>query len=345
MSTADSLPEPERNMLKRTAMNHSVLIRAHGGASVLRYEATELPQPGPREVLVRQEAIGVNFVDTMVRTGDFPAPLPTVLGFEAAGVVAAAGPETAFQAGERVGYFFAPNAYADFNVVDASALVRLPDDITTLQAAAFLAKGLTAWMGLRALYPLKAGDSILVQGASGSVGSLLVRWARYLGATVFGAAGSVQKLPGVARAASLSLVASDPHFLDKVRALQPQGVDAVYDFVGEATFGSSLAAVRDGGSILTIGAASGAPRPDRQEVVRRAIDVRGGGTPQYVTSANQVAASAELFDAVRAGVFDDIDIVPHALDAASAVHAAMDARRLAGLPVLVPQHGGRQTGA
>ncbi|UUX94568.1 zinc-binding dehydrogenase [Aquabacterium sp. J223] len=326
-------------------MNHSVLVRAHGDASVMRYETTALPRPGPHEVLVRQEAVGVNFVDTMVRTGAFPAPLPTVLGFEAAGVVAAAGPETAFQAGERVGYFFAPNAYADFNVVDASALVRLPDDITTRQAAAFLAKGLTAWMGLRALHPLKAGDSILVQGASGSVGSVLVRWARHLGATVIGVAGSAQKLPGVARASSLALVASDPYLVDKVRALKPHGVDAVYDFVGEASFPSSLAAVRDGGSILTIGAASGAPRPDRQELVRRAISIRGGGAPQYVTPANQAAASGELFAAVRAGIFDDVDIVRHPLEGASAVHAAIDARRLTGLPVLVPRHVGDHTGA
>jgi NADPH2:quinone reductase len=318
-------------------MNKAILIRELGDASVLRYETTDIPALGPNDVLVRQEAIGVNFIDTMVRSGRYPASLPTVLGFEAAGVVEAVGSShLSFKVGDRVGYFFTPNAYADYNVVDASALVALPDDITTTQAGAFLAKGLTAWMGLRALHSLKAGESILVQGASGNVGSIVTRWARHLGATVIGVAGSEQKLPAVAKAATLALVSSDAHFMDKVMALQPDGVDVVYDFIGGATFPSSLAAVRNGGKILTIGAAAGPPRIDRDEVARRSVQVSAGGTPQYVTPANQTAAASELFAAIHQGIFDDIVISKHLLNEASAVHDMMDTRLLVGIPVLFP---------
>jgi NADPH2:quinone reductase len=318
-------------------MNKAILIRELGDASVLRYETTDILALGPNDVLVRQEAIGVNFIDTMVRSGRYPAALPTVLGFEAAGVVEAVGStHLSFKVGDRVGYFFAPDAYAEYNVVDASALVVLPNDITMAQAATFLAKGLTAWMGLRALHSLTAGESILVQGASGNVGSILTRWARHLGATVIGVAGSEQKLPAVAKAATLALASSDAHFIDKIMALQPDGVDVVYDFVGGATFPTSLAAVRDGGMILTIGASAGQPRIDRDEVATRSIQVRGGGTPQYVTPANQTAAASELFAAIRQGIFDDIAISKHLLKEASAVHDMMDTRRLVGIPVLLP---------
>lgn len=327
-------------------MNKAILIRELGDASVLRYETRAIPALGPHDVLVRQEAIGVNFIDTMVRSGRYPAALPTVLGFEAAGVVEALGSDhLPFGLGDRVGYFFAPNAYADYNVVDASALVALPDDISTTQAAALLTKGMTAWMGLHALHSLKAGESILVQGASGNVGAMVMRWARHLGATVIGVAGSEQKLSAVAKVAALALVSSDAHFMDKVRALQPHGVDVVYDFVGGATFPSSLAAVRNGGKILTIGAAAGDPRINQDEVAARSIQVRGGGTPQYVTSANQSAVAAELFAAIRQGIFDDIDVSQHLLKDASAVHDMMDSRRLLGIPVLLPESHQNHPGA
>lgn len=327
-------------------MNKAILIRELGDASVLRYETRAIPALGPHDVLVRQEAIGVNFIDTMVRSGRYPAALPTVLGFEAAGVVEALGSDhLPFALGDRVGYFFAPNAYADYNVVDASALVALPDDITTTQAAAFLTKGMTAWMGLRALHSLKAGESILVQGASGNVGAMVMRWARHLGATVIGVAGSEQKLSAVAKVAALALVSSDAHFMDKVRALQPHGVDVVYDFVGGATFPSSLAAVRNGGKILTIGAAAGEPWINQDEVAARSIQVRGGGTPQYVTPANQSAVAAELFAAIRHGIFDDIDLSTHLLKDARVVHDMIDARLLLGIPVLLPEPHQNHLGA
>jgi len=151
--------------------------------------------PGLGEVRITQDAIGGNFVDTMVRDGRFAVAFPAVLGFEGAGVITAVGSNVKnFTVGDRVGYFFSAGAYATEGIIQANALIRLPEDLSTVSTATFLAKGLTAWMALRALHQLRSGEVVLVQGASGSVGSMISRWARALGATVIGVAGTQEKL-------------------------------------------------------------------------------------------------------------------------------------------------------
>lgn len=316
----------------------TTVIRMHatGAPSVLHVEHAAVGDPGPGQVRLRQQAIGVNFVDTMVRDGRFPMALPAVPGFEGAGVIDAAGPDTGLRAGQRVGYFFSAGAYAQERLVPATALVPLPDDIDAERAAAFLAKGLTAWMGLRALYRVRAGDTVLVQGASGSVGAILSRWARALGATVIGVAGSSARLDKVKAGAHHALLASDPDVIGKLRAIAPDGVDVVYDFVGQAVADLTLAALRDGGTLAAIGAASGAPQFAPALLARRNIAVRAGGTPQFVTQDNVKEASGELFQAMRDGLFDDLPIVRYRLEEAGRVHEAIGTRALDGLAILVP---------
>jgi NADPH2:quinone reductase len=151
----------------------STVIRfyRYGPPSVLKVEEELVGSPGAGQVRLRHEAIGVNFVDTMFRDGTFTVPLPCVPGVEGAGVVGALGPGvTSLAVGDRVGYFYAPGSYASVRLINADALVRLPGDSSTEQAATILAKGLTAWMRIRVLYQLKAGERVLVQGASGGAG-------------------------------------------------------------------------------------------------------------------------------------------------------------------------------
>lgn len=221
-------------------------------------------------------------------------------------------------------------------MIPASDLIKLPDDLCTVNAATFLAKGFTAWMGLRALHQLRSGEVVLVQGASGGVGSILSRWAKALGATVIGVAGSQEKLAKVRAGAHHALYSGDPAFLDKVREIAPQGADVVFDLVGQHTWSLSLGAIRDGGEIIAIGAASGQPNVDGALLERRAISVKGGGVPQFVNMRTVGAASAELFDAIRSGTFADIDAVHFELREAAAAHRAIEKRTLQGLPVLIP---------
>jgi NADPH2:quinone reductase len=314
-----------------------IQMRSHGGPEVLEIVHFEVGAPGPGQVRLVQEAIGINAVDGLVRKGLYPMALPAVPGFEAAGVVDAVGPGvTAFAPGDRAAYFFVQGAYATVALVPASALVPLPDDVDLTTATTLLAKGLTAWMGLRALYGLSAGDTALVLGASGSVGSLLSRWAKALGGTVIGVAGSLDKLDKVQAGVAHALLASDPHAAARIREIAPGGVDVVYDLVGQATFDLAAQAVRDGGVIATIGAASGQSPSSTEALSRRGIQIRGGGTPQHVRGPTVSVATGELWAAHRAGLFDDLETARYPFDAIARAHADMDARRMIGLPVLIP---------
>jgi NADPH:quinone reductase len=313
------------------------VIRIHetGGPEVLRVEAEQVGEPGRGEVRLRQEAVGINAVDALVRQGLYPMPLPAIPGFEAAGVIDAVGEGVSdFAPGDRVAYFFAEGGYATEKLTSTAPLVRLPDDISTEMAGAFLAKGLTAWMGLRALYAVKAGDRVFVLGASGSVGSILSRWAKALGAEVVGVAGSASKLDKVRAGATHALLATDPDAAKKIRDIAPDGVDVVYDFVGAATFGLAVAAIRDGGTIAAIGQASGQPS-GAAALAQRGVEIRGGGTPQYVNGQTVTTATDALWDVVRSGIFADLPIVRYAFGDIARAHADLAARRLEGIPVAI----------
>jgi len=323
-------------------MAQIIRIYQHGDPSVLQLEEAEVGNPDAGEVRIKQDAIGVNFVDTMVRDGRYPVALPTVPGFEGAGVITAVGSGVKnFAVGDRVGYFFSAGAYASDRIIEATALVQLPDDLSTVNAATYMAKGLTAWMALRALHQLRKDEVVLVQGASGSVGSMISRWARALGATVIGVAGTPEKLAKVRAGAQHALYAHDDAFPDKIRAIASGGVDVVFDLVGQASSSLSVGAVRNGGEIITIGAASGQPNMDRVILEKRSISVKGGGTPQFVNEHTIQEASAELFEAIRSGIFSDLNVVHYHLQYASAAHRAIEKRDLQGLPVLLPSASGR----
>lgn len=190
----------------------TTVIRMHetGGPSVLVAEDEVVGHPGVGQVKLRHDAIGVNFIDTMFRSGAFGAPLPFVTGVEGAGIVTEVGPGTPqFDVGDRAAYFFAPGAYAAERLIDEAALIELPDDVPTDIAAGFLTKGITAWLAVRQLYKVKPGDAVLVQGATGGVGSLVTRWAKALGATVI-AVGSAAKLRAIAREVDHALASDEP---------------------------------------------------------------------------------------------------------------------------------------
>lgn len=318
-------------------MAKKIQMHTTGGPSVLTIVDADVRAPRAGEVLLRQDAIGINFVDTMIRQGRYPVPLPTVPGFEAAGMVTEVGPGVdSLSVGDRVAYFFDPGAYATEKVISTSSLIRLPDDISNEVAATFLAKGVTAWMGLRALHDVKAADTVLILGASGSVGSMLSRWARSLDADVVGVAGSLSKLDKVARGAHHALHSHDPDLGDKLRHIAPNGFDVVYDLVGQATSSLAVGHVRDGGVVAAIGAASGQAPSNYSGLAGRGVDVRSGGAPQFVHGRAVKVATDELWQLVRTGVFADLDVARYAFEEIVRVHQDMDDRALDGLPVLMP---------
>lgn len=319
-----------------------VRIYQHGAPEVMRYEPAPaaIGTPARGQVRLRQDAVGLNFIDTMFRDGTFGMPLPLSMGVEGAGVIEEIGEGvTGFATGDRVAYFFSLGAYASVRMIEADVLVKLPSDVTTETAAALLTKGLTAWMLLKRVHNTKAGDTILVHGAAGGVGSLVTRWAKALGATVIATVGSISKAPLVrAHGIDHVLDASAADLADQVRAIVPGGVDVVYELVGQATFAQSILALRDGGHLVHVGNASGSPLPNFQgQLVQRGIRYTKPATAQYVNSRESLdESSADLFANWRAGVFGDVTPVRYAMSDVVRAHQDLAARRIAGPAILVP---------
>jgi NADPH2:quinone reductase len=321
-------------------MSGVVRLYAHGGPDVLTYESESVGEPSTGEVRLRQDAVGVNFVDTYFRSGAFPLEsLPAVIGGEGAGVVDAVGQGvTSVSTGDRVGYYLAPGAYAEKRLIAADQLIHLPDDLPSVDAAALLAKGLTAWARLRRVYPVQRGEVVLVTGATGGVGSLLAAWAQHLGATVIAPVADAHRA-ATARALGLEhvVVAGTGELAAAVDALGKGGVDVFYDTVGQATFAEAVSVLRDGATVDLLGAASGQPAVDAGELDRRSVRVTSSPTAQHLPDrATLLAAAEELFQAWRDGVFGTRQIQSYPLSQAAQAHRDLEARISAAAIVLLP---------
>src|SRR5215469_5129369 len=235
-----------------------------GRPEVLRYEDSQVGEPGPGQVKLRHEAVGLNFADIYFRTGLYPAPLPSGIGTEGAGVVEAVGPGvTSVAVGDRVTYTGAYNtlgAYCTERVIDAAPLIRLPEGIACDTAAAMTMRGLTSAYLMRRIYAFKEGDTILLHAAAGGVGLIVSQWAKLLGLTVIGTVSSEAKAE-VARAHGCDHIInySQEDVAKRVRELTDGvGVNVVIDSVGKDTFEASLDSVKRRGLLVCVGTASGA---------------------------------------------------------------------------------------
>lgn len=317
-------------------MSTVIRFHQHGDPSVLTVEDEAVGLPGPGQVRLQQQAIGVNYIDTMFRQGQFPLPLPGVTGVEGAGIIDAVGPGVqGWAVGDRVAYYLAPGAYAAVRLINAAVLVKLPADISLQDVAAVLTKGLTAWAGLHGFHRVAAGQTVLVQGASSSVGTFISRWAKALGANVIGTAGSAAKQAALAGQVDHVLPSGAPDLVERIRRVAPQGVDVVYEFVGQATFAATQAAVRDGGRIVNIGAASGQPRIDEAGLAARGVQVAGGPMAAHVQASQGEAVDA-VFQAFREGILAPLEVTSYPLAQAAQAHRDIASRSKAGVIILVP---------
>ena len=321
----------------------AIRVREHGGPEVMRLEMVEVAEPGPGEVLLRQTAVGFNFIDVYQRKGVYPLPLPTGLGHEAAGVVEAVGEGVAdLRAGDRVAYMNAGlGAYADRRVVQAQRLVPLPDEMSDEVAASLLFKGLTAQYLVRRTFKVKPGDVVLVHAAAGGVGQILCRWAKALGAFVAGTAGGPEKCE-VARAAGCE-VAVDYRRPDWPTALLDatggRKADVVYDSVGRDTFLHSLDCAAPFGMVVLYGAASGPAPAIEPELLNKKgclFLTRPSVFPHNADPATFRANAADLFAAVRAGAVQVEIGGRFALENVGALHAAAEGRATKGALLLKP---------
>ncbi len=242
----------------------SILVRETGGPEKMQLVEEPAPVPGPGEALVRIAAIGVNFIDVYFRTGLYKSDLPVRLGSEAAGTVEAVGAGvTALHPGDRVAYAMMRGSYAEYTVVPAAKLVKIPDALDFANAAAAMLQGMTAHYLTHSTYALKAGDTCLVHAAAGGAGGLTVQMARMLGARVFGTVSTEEKARiATEHGAHEAIVYTEQDFETEVKRLTGgRGVDVVYDSVGKTTFEKSLNCLRPRGMMVLFGQSSGPVPP------------------------------------------------------------------------------------
>ena len=299
--------------------------------------------PGPGEVRLRHTAIGLNYIDTYHRSGLYPLKLPTGLGSEAAGVVEALGTGVEdFSVGDRVAYAGgAPGAYAQARVMPSARLVKLPRGIDDRAAAALLLKGMTAQYLLRRTFPLKRGDLALVHAAAGGVGSVLVPWARHLGATVIGTAGSDDKVKrALAAGCHHAINYRRQDFVAEVRAITGgRGVDVVYDAVGKDTFLGSLDCLRPLGMMVSYGNASGkAPAFEPLLLSEKGSLFLTRPTLAHYTARREdlLRTAEELFGVIASGVVKAEIGQTYPLRDAAQAHRDLEARKTIGASLLLP---------
>lgn len=316
-----------------------VLIEQTGTPDTLKYHTITQPQPGPNEVLIDQKAIGVNFVDIFFRNGTFPMPsYPAPLGLEAAGVIEQVGADVkGFVVGDRVAYHSSVGSYAEKRSINTSEIFKLPNDISFEQAAAITVKGLTAHMLIKQAYQVKAGDVVLIHAMTGGVGTVLSEWVRSLGATVIGTVGSAAKKElALSRGFEHIVDLQTEDFADKVKAVtQGKGIDVVYDSIGETTFNKSVALLKEGGSAVLYGWASGMPVADEELIAQRKIRfVR----PALKDLNRQDVDNAmpEVFEVLRSGIFKVDNPLVYALADAAKAHADLESRKTTGSIILLP---------
>ena len=323
-------------------MIKAIRIHSPGGPEVMKWEDVPRPEPGQGEALLKQDAVGLNYIDVYFRSGLYKAPMmPLIIGQEGAGTVTAVGAGvTNVKPGDRVAYAGSLGGYATERVISADRLVKLPDGIDFKTAAAMMLQGMTAQYLVRRTYPVKAGDTIVVHAAAGGVGLILCQWAKHLGATVIGVVSTEQKAE-LARAhgAAHTVIGHGGLVAEVKRITGGAMVPVVYDSVGKDSWNASLDCLAPLGLMVSFGNASGPVGPVD-------ISILGAKGSLYLTRptlatyaakrADLEKTAAELFDVVSKGAVKIEVNQTFPLKDAAAAHVALESRKTTGSTVLLP---------
>lgn len=322
----------------------AIQITENGGPDVLKLVDVEIGRPGAGEVRLRHTAIGLNFIDIYYRTGLYPPPggFPLVPGGEGAGVVVEVGEGVDWlAAGDRVAYTIGSGSYCEERLISADRLVEIPDAITDEQAAASMLKGLTVEYLLRRTFKVKPGDTVLCHAAAGGIGLMLGQWAKHLGATVLGTAGSPEKIE-LAKANGYDHVANSR--TDDIAAFVRDATggrrcDVVYDSVGKDTFAASLDCIRPLGMLVSFGQASGPIPPFAIGTLAQkgSLFLTRPTLFTYIAERADLEAAAEaLFEVIGSGAVKVQINQKYALSDVARAHADLESRNTTGTTVLIP---------
>ena len=313
-----------------------------GGPEVLRLETVEVGDPGPGQARVRHTGIAVNFIDIYVRTGRYPAPLPSGLGSDAVGVVEAVGEGVSEVAvGDRVGYLIGPQgAYSDVRLMPAAVLIKLPDGISDSTAATLMMKGMTAQYLFRQVFPLKGGETILYHAAAGGVGLIACQWARAMGVTMIGTVSTDEKAAlAKANGCTHTIITGREDIAQRVKEITGgKGVPVVFDSVGKDTLEASLNSLQTRGTLVSNGTSSGPVVIDTMQLAAKgSLWLTRPAMMHYIMPrAHMLDMAQEVFDMVLAGKIKSEASQTFALEDAADAHRALESRKTVGATVLLP---------
>ena len=320
----------------------AVVVSEPGGTDVLQVEELPRPEPGPGQLLVEVAASGVNFIDVYKRQGVYPMQLPFVLGEECAGRVVGVGDGVeGISVGDPVAATSTPGTHATHAVIDAARVVPVPDGVPLDVAAAAMLQGMTAHYLVNSTYPVTAGETVLLHAAAGGLGQLLVQLAKQKGARVIGTVGSEAKVQVARERGADAVIRYDEvdDLAGAVREVAPDGVDVVYDSVGQATFDASLASLHRRGMLVLVGGSSGQVPPfDIQRLNRGgSLYLTRPTLGDYIADREELRwRSGELFAAIRSGRLSVSIGGRYRLDEAAQAYADLEGRRTTGKLLIVP---------
>jgi NADPH2:quinone reductase len=324
-------------------MMKTIKIEKFGGPEVLEIKDIEIGKPGPKEVLIKNLSIGLNYIDIYHRTGLYPIPLPSGIGLEACGIIEEVGSEVdLFKVGDRVAHSSMPiGSYSEKQLFPQEKLVLVPEGISDGIASCIMLKGITAEYLLHRAYPIKKGDKVLYHAAAGGVGQILCQWANALGAEVIGTVGSKEK-EAIAKKNGCHHVINytDTNFVEEVEKIAGKnGIDVVYDGVGIKTFDGSIETLKVRGMMVSFGNASGYVDTIN---VKKHINAKGlfftrPSIAHYTMTREELVDSAKkVFNAILSGKFKVEIFKKYSLSDAKKAHEELEARLLTGPAVIIP---------
>jgi NADPH:quinone reductase len=320
----------------------AIRVEKVGGPEVLQLRDVPEPEPGKGQVRIKLEAIGLNFIDVYHRTGLYPLPLPFVPGGEGAGIVDEIGPDVSeVKKGDRVAYAMGAASYAERAVMPAAKLVKLPEWLSTQDAAALMLQGLTVHYLLRSTYEVKKGDPILIHAAAGGVGLLMVQAAKHLGAFVIGTCSTEEKAQTVRDAGADEVILyTKQNFLEETKnIMRGVGVAAVYDSVGQATYERSLDCLRPRGILVLFGQSSGPVASFNPSILAQkgSLYLTRPSLAHYILTREELMQrTSELFDWIQSGVVKIRIDSTFPLAKVADAHRKLESRASSGKILLIP---------
>ena len=321
----------------------AVIINKTGGPEVLELKDIKLEDPKSGEVLIKNEAIGLNYIDTYHRSGLYPVELPSNIGIEGAGLIEKVGPDVnKFNVGDRVAYASMPiGSYSTHRIFPTKKLVKVPEGIELENVVTLMTKGITVFYLLHKTYPVRSGETILFHAAAGGVGQILCQWAKSLGCTVIGTVGSNEKIE-IAKENGCDHVInySKENFSEKVKEItNGEGVPVVYDGVGKKTFDGSIECLKVRGTMVSFGNASGPLDPCNvtKSLAPKGLYLTRPSIAHYTTTREELDEAAnKVFEMFKTKKFNLKIFKKYSLSEVVSAHKDLESRKITGPAVIIP---------